>query len=739
MADKSITRVLSQKMQAKDITEDFHQAAAALDTGQLVKDEYFTLLESVNALGWQIGDPKMDSGLLQPGESLLEEYDVCKELLPEEVIWIMDQMLCHEVAWYMGHPLSQTLFTSVYVDRLLLPEPRSLEDAQFWRNQAAHSGGPLDEDFSSQLYNRPLLHKFDVDEILLLLDDAQMYLETSSLEAHLRSPLEHRLIFRQEFLSALQKDMSISDYKNTSSYTGVISMLEQISQTHEIGSAVPGSFSLKLQRTMASSVPPRPMVNIPFSDARFFLQRLCQDAVDLIQVINVKGNEKIYHAIHLFMFRKPQSSPYIRALLQLHLARNDKIFDRQSLRDFIFADLESLVLPDSILLDRENEKVETPSDFRFKIAVLMGDFVQRIGSAYWSSFRSACLNRARVRRTLCHFVAEWDNLQVGVEELDTSLQDLTGERPLEYSGSPQPSFSYPLSSWMYHWKLHQLRCILQMGFELSVYLPNELAGMLWYTCHICTTHLAHLNRMSFFVEEEGRARKAEANKRKQSAKNIAKISDKFDPVLWRLDRQFHHVRAHDNLAEALHALYTVLARHNLLRRPSKLYSTDKLRYELRMKAFLSLGIPQILPFEDFNRENLLDGESDTAIIDRAYRAAGEARRAWEEVLQDGWDNEWKETASVAQKSRSGNKSDSANEFNVQEAWTADIKNTIRACIATNIGVSIVKKRLEKALVDIKGNGGTKRDPLHDIKVEIPSPGEKGSYSALWPVPKIIET
>ena len=126
MASKSTTRVLSEKMQAKDITENFRQAARgqsrchiplprltrvqALHTGQLVKDEYFTLFESVSALEVgphtisntyltkpQIGDPKMDSGLLEPGESLLEEYDVCKELLPEAVLGIMDQMLCHEV------------------------------------------------------------------------------------------------------------------------------------------------------------------------------------------------------------------------------------------------------------------------------------------------------------------------------------------------------------------------------------------------------------------------------------------------------------------------------------------------------------------------------------------------------------------------------------------------------------------------------------------------------------------
>lgn len=39
----------------------------------------------------------MDSGYLAPGETLEDDYDVLRELLPEEVVGIMDQLLCHEV------------------------------------------------------------------------------------------------------------------------------------------------------------------------------------------------------------------------------------------------------------------------------------------------------------------------------------------------------------------------------------------------------------------------------------------------------------------------------------------------------------------------------------------------------------------------------------------------------------------------------------------------------------------
>lgn len=45
----------------------------------------------------KIGDPKMDSGCLEPGEALEDYFDMDKEILPGELIWLMDQMLNREV------------------------------------------------------------------------------------------------------------------------------------------------------------------------------------------------------------------------------------------------------------------------------------------------------------------------------------------------------------------------------------------------------------------------------------------------------------------------------------------------------------------------------------------------------------------------------------------------------------------------------------------------------------------
>jgi hypothetical protein len=153
-------------------------------------------------------DSKMDSGFLQPGETLEDAYDTLAPLLPEEVIGIMDQLLCYEMAWHTGYPLSQTLLSSVYIDRLLWPEPKVLEEAQFYRGQVPDDKRPgvllevlrayciaqikccdfviakitgrdyyEEEDFCTHTYNRMLFVQVPMDVFQRELDAAVEWME----------------------------------------------------------------------------------------------------------------------------------------------------------------------------------------------------------------------------------------------------------------------------------------------------------------------------------------------------------------------------------------------------------------------------------------------------------------------------------------------------------------------------------------------------------------------------------
>lgn len=56
-------------------------------------------------------DSKMDSGYIAPGENhaqaLEDDYDVRQELTPEQVVGLMDQLLCHEVCDILDNSFGQ--------------------------------------------------------------------------------------------------------------------------------------------------------------------------------------------------------------------------------------------------------------------------------------------------------------------------------------------------------------------------------------------------------------------------------------------------------------------------------------------------------------------------------------------------------------------------------------------------------------------------------------------------------
>lgn len=60
------------------------------------------------------------------------------------------------------------------------------------------------------------------------------------------------------------------------------------------------------------------------------------------------------------------------------------------------------------------------------------------------------------------------------------LREHTKEEPIRKPVvTNEEIWSFPLSSWAYYHKLHQMEWIVQLGFELDVYQLDELGGMYW--------------------------------------------------------------------------------------------------------------------------------------------------------------------------------------------------------------------------------------------------------------------
>jgi hypothetical protein len=238
--------------------------------------------------------------------------------------------------------------------------------------------------------------------------------------------------------------------------------------------------------------------------------------------------------------------------------------------------------------------------------------------------------------------------------------------------------------------------------------------MYWYLSHICSAHLGHVDRIRTFTVA---ARKRDLVVTNNRGSNAAEKSAAFHKSFRCLERLTTHLIAVDAFAIALHSLYALLARHEVLPSASspQAYSTDKLRYELRMKPFIPISLPELVPYEEYQREATLEGDTDATIVDRASKAISEARKAWEATLAHGAFIEDPSTATRSPPNA------------IEEDWKRDIKDTMRACIGASIAIESVKKV-------IAGDSS----PKEKLQVTIPEIGSKRHWHDWWIVPQVSE-
>jgi hypothetical protein len=374
----------------------------------------------------------------------------------------------------------------------------------------------------------------------------------------------------------------------------------------------------------------------------------------------------------------------------------------RSIRFIIDDDLSTVVLPCSRLLDRSNDVVEAPHDPRFAMAHQMELFRQRAAQSFLDIFRAFCQNRCRVRRTLCHSIQDWETVHGDAEEIDQLLQVQLEEEPIvaQLHGVPSdPAYSLPLSSWAYLYKLRLMEWIVQLGFELEVYQPDELAGMYWYLSYLAKTRAQHVERIKAFTVRSWNEHRA----RPQNNTPVKEIE--FTRSLSYLRTTMLDAAVTWELADALSCLFTSLQRLGLIVPPPRPYSTDELRYNIRMKPFAPIGLPELPSFDAFTRATTQPESPTTNLLDYAERAVAGAKKGFE-VLKKL--NE-KESFSS----------------NCHAKLVAATANRHKSAIAAGLAINLVQKALAET------PDGTKPT---NLKVQISPPQER--YHEWWIVPSI---
>ena len=102
--------------------------------------------------------------------------------------------------------------------------------------------------------------------------------------------LSYRLEFRIRFLEAVELADSRTEASRLKSiWLELVPLCHKLNQSTSLGKfgkACPNAFSVKIQRQLASTVPPRPIVEVSQEAAYDHLVRLCQDGSDMLDVLN---------------------------------------------------------------------------------------------------------------------------------------------------------------------------------------------------------------------------------------------------------------------------------------------------------------------------------------------------------------------------------------------------------------------------------------------------------------------
>ena len=135
-------------------------------------------------------------------------------------------------------------------------------------------------------FNRSLLESLDHTLILELLEQTtELLSKASAIPPEIKKALECRLRFRAAFLKTVETADSRTSTDIKTLWADLLAVVPNIKLSAWLGKPVPASFSVKLQRKLASTVPPRPIVQVSQEDAFDHLERLCRDGSAVVEVL----------------------------------------------------------------------------------------------------------------------------------------------------------------------------------------------------------------------------------------------------------------------------------------------------------------------------------------------------------------------------------------------------------------------------------------------------------------------
>ncbi len=135
-----------------------------------------------------------------------------------------------------------------------------------------------------------------MDEIRQVLQEARVAIldATDNWPNDACLALEARLDFRQAFLMALEvAELRASPDALRVPWAQMAASLKRIKGSHSLGIAVPESFNTKMQSLLASTMPPRPIVQPSFDETIQKWSLFAEDGAEAVGILNYEDSQSL--------------------------------------------------------------------------------------------------------------------------------------------------------------------------------------------------------------------------------------------------------------------------------------------------------------------------------------------------------------------------------------------------------------------------------------------------------------
>ncbi|KAF9904521.1 hypothetical protein EC991_002629 [Linnemannia zychae] len=368
-----------------------------MDVGQLVQVSSFSLFDAMCAI--VIMDPKMDTGMVMDDIVNQPVYNVNQRVSPKEFIWIFDNILIGQMTWLSGHALSQTLFTSCHILRLLEIEQEDSESLSAMINDETNketSEPPRgflvavlkscvlavakscaliwsemrkgqvyeEEDFMTNKFGVSMFEDIPTASLIAMLDQAEYWMEnegTQWIQTHcgddagevLKGVMERIDYCRSSYMALFQVIApKCSQFPQAGPQLEAMQIhIAGLKATHALGTKVEGAFDHTIHRQLVANTPPRAIALLTFEETIEQLAQMCTDLMSIGKALPFTDTSNLINFFILFGSQKPAPGAFPRSILQTVLYEDRCIMGSRKVEDVVRESIQDTVAPVTWIFD----------------------------------------------------------------------------------------------------------------------------------------------------------------------------------------------------------------------------------------------------------------------------------------------------------------------------------------------------------------------------------------------------